>query len=454
MATQQKELLGHPYALSVLAGTEVWERVSYYGFQSLLTLYMARELFWPAHTGHIWMFAGYRHLVESWFGPMSSQALATQTFGFYGAAATATPLLLGAPLGDFAIGRRAAILLGGLLLTAGHFCMAFDQSFLLALMLLASGAGLMRGNIAPQIGALYDPADRRRETAFQIYGAVINLGGFIGPILTGSLAGSFGWHVAFASAGVGMLVGLIWFISGRRHLPPQEASKAAANSGPASAGGSGRRAAFLIGLAPLLALFWVAQSQIWNTYNLWASDHVELQLGRVTIPVPFLQSIDSLLPFAGLPAVWMVWQWQARRGQEPRLLTKMALGCFIFALGTLVLTASPWVVDARGKTPLVFLFLFHLISNIGWLYFTPTVTTVYSRLAPPAVAAALIAVSQLAVSLGQIISGRLGGLYEHLTPDYFWGLHAAIVAAGGVLLLVAGALASRLFPELNETQST
>jgi proton-dependent oligopeptide transporter, POT family len=450
LETQRRELFGHPFALSVLAGTEIWERVSYYGFQAILVLYMAKVLYTPGHVSGIWGFEAFRAFLDPQHHNPAPQALASLTFGLYGAAATATPLLLGAPVGDLILGRRRTIMLGACLLTAGHFCMAFDQSFLVALCLLASGAGLMRGNIAPQIGALYEPSDRRRETAFQLYGAVINLGGTVGPLLTGTLYGTLGWHAAFVSAGIGMLIGLVWFAFGQRHLPPEprEASKTVAAREPFD----WRAAAFLIAIAPIISLFWVAQAQIWNTYPIWATDHVELQLGAFRFPVPWLQAIDSGLPFATLPPMLWLWDQQARRGGEPRLFTKLAIGCFLFGAGTLVLAASPWVVDSRGRTPIPFIFIFHLVSNLGWLYFAPTVTTVYSRIAPVAAAAALIATSQLAVSLGQFLTGQLGRYYEQMTPDRFWLIHAGIVAGGGVLLLLAGILASRWFPTLDAAQ--
>ena len=97
------------------------------------------------------------------------------------------------------MGRRRTVTLGALLMTAGHFCMAFDQSFLLAMLFLILGAGALRGNLQPQVGELYAFDDRRRVVAFQLYASMVNLGAFIAPLVTGALGKAYGWHVAFAS---------------------------------------------------------------------------------------------------------------------------------------------------------------------------------------------------------------------------------------------------------------
>ncbi|HEY7900660.1 MAG TPA: peptide MFS transporter [Caulobacteraceae bacterium] len=430
------DTLGHPKGLWVLAGTEIWDRVSFYGMQALLVLYMVGALLLPGRIEHIAGFSVFRRAIEAVTGPLSVQALATQIFGLYIGMVTLTPLL-GGILGDRWLGRRRAIVIGALLMTAGHFCMAFDQSFLAALALIVLGCGFLRGNVAPQIGDLYDREDRRRDTAFQIYGAVINFGAFIAPIITGALGAAWGWHVGFGFAGFGMLIGLVVYLSGQRLLPPERPRGPRAPRAALSAG-DGRIIGFLLVLAPVVALFWVAQSQVWNTYNLWARDHVELNLGGFQVPVPWLQSLDGLAPFLLVPPVLALWRFQSKHGREPDEFAKCAIGCFIFAGATLILAASQFVVDGAGRTPIFMAVLFHLTSNLGWVYFAPTVTALYSRLAPARVNATLIAVSQIAVTLGSLTSGRLGALYERLPVSEFWALHAASAALGGVLMLAFG----------------
>jgi POT family proton-dependent oligopeptide transporter len=160
LTTPRADFLGHPRGLVTLAGTELWERISFHGMVALLTLYMVEQLLLPGHIEKVVGFSTYRHLIEGVTGPLSLTALATQTFGLYIGLIYFTPIL-GGLIGDRYIGRRNAVVGGCVLMTFGHFCMAFDQSFLLALLLLILGAGLLRGNLIAQVGGLYEEHDAR-----------------------------------------------------------------------------------------------------------------------------------------------------------------------------------------------------------------------------------------------------------------------------------------------------
>ena len=305
-------LFGHPRALAFLAGTEFWDRVSFHGMQALLTLYLVDQLLLPGHVERVVGFAGFRAAIEAVTGPLSTQALATQIFGLYVGFALFAPILGGA-IGDRWLGRTRSVALGAVLMTFGHLAMAFDQSFLLAMLLLIVGTGFLRGNLAPQVGDLYDRDDRNRTVAFQIYGAAINLGAFLAPIVTGALAQEVSWHAGFAVAAIGMMIGLVTYLIGQRGLPPQAKKLAQAKPPPLDREGWGR-VVILVSLVPLAATFWVAQSQIWNTYNIWVRDHLQLSIAGFQVPVPWLQSIDGLAPFLTLPPMLAIWAWQNRRG--------------------------------------------------------------------------------------------------------------------------------------------
>src|SRR6266511_4374900 len=146
--------LGHPKGLFYLAFTEAWELFSYYGMTALVVLYMVNQLLLPGHVERIAGFSGFRAAVESIFGPLSTQALASQIFGLYTGFVYFTPML-GGWIADRWIGQRNAVVLGALTMSGGHIAMAFDQSFLLALLLLIAGSGLLKGNISAQVGSLY-----------------------------------------------------------------------------------------------------------------------------------------------------------------------------------------------------------------------------------------------------------------------------------------------------------
>ncbi len=436
------ETLGQPRGLWVLAGTELWERISFHGMQALLVLYMVDALLLPGRIEQVAGIAAYRAAVETFTGPLSVQALAAQTFGLYIGLVSLTPVLGGA-IGDRLIGRRAAVTLGAGLMTCGHFALAFDRSFLAALLLLILGAGLLRGNLSAQVKALYAEGDRREADAFQLYYVAINIGAFAAPIITGTLAAFLGWHVAFGFAGFGMLIGLLVYLAGGRLLPAEPPRKARAAPAPLS----GAERSNLIGLVlacPFLVCFWVAQSQVWNVYNLWVRDHVDLGIGSFQMPVPWLQALDGVAPILMMPIVLTLWRRQARRGREPDALAKIAIGCLIFGAGTLLLAAAPLVEASDGRAPLLLAVAFHLLSNSGWLFAVPIALALFATRAPESMRGMMIGVNSLNIFAGSLISGRIGSLYEQVAPSTFWMIHAAIVAGGGVGLLLFGSALRKL----------
>src|SRR6478672_10190006 len=219
METRQPTLLGHPKGLFYLAFTEAWERFSYYGMTALVVLYMVNQLLLPGHVEHIGGFSGFRAALESLVGPLSTQALASQIFGLYAGFVYFTPLL-GGIIADRWIGQRNAVVIGALSMSAGHIAMAFDQSFLLALLLLVIGSGFLKGNISAQVGALYPPEhEGRRTRGFVIFSTGINIGAVSGPLLCGLLAQVYGWHYGFGIAAIFMFLGLATYLYGYRYLP-------------------------------------------------------------------------------------------------------------------------------------------------------------------------------------------------------------------------------------------
>jgi POT family proton-dependent oligopeptide transporter len=166
------------------------------------------------------------------------------------------------------------------------------------------------------------------------------------------------------------------------------------------------------------------------------------------MPVPWLQAIDSLGCVVLVAPLLMVWRRQAERGSEPGDLTKAGIGCLLFSGSVLWLAAADLVAGADGKVPLLWAVTFHFLSAVGWLYFAPIMIALVSRSAPASVNALMIGVYYLSIFVGSTISGRLGGLYEQLSPAAFWGVHAAIVGgAGAVLLALSGYLVRGLTPK-------
>ena len=220
-AARRADLFGHPKGLTVLFATEMWERFSYFGMTSLLVLYMVKYLLLPGQAEHVLGYGSVKGALESLFGPLAPQPLASQIFGFYTGLAYLTPIL-GGYLADRWLGQRITAVIGAVLMAIGHFLMASEALLFVALAFLILGIGAFKPNVSTQVGSLYAQDDPRRLGAYSIYYVGINIGAFLAPLIAGTLGGESGWHYGFASAGVGMLISLAIYLAGMRALPPDE----------------------------------------------------------------------------------------------------------------------------------------------------------------------------------------------------------------------------------------
>ena len=245
MSANQPTWFGQPRGLTILFLTEMWEIFSYYGMRALLVYYMTKQL-------------------------LIGQEKASFIYGTYTAMAYFTPIF-GGVIADRWLGKRRAVIIGGSIMAAGHFMMTFEPLFYLALATIALGNGLFLPSLPSQIDDLYRPDDPRRGWAYNVYYVGINIGGFLAPLVCGTLGEFYGWHWGFGAAGVGMLAGLVIYIFGGRYLPDQ----APAWREDRAAGVHRRRdhrstfiLLFAIGLA--VTVFRGAYEQIGNTVALWA----------------------------------------------------------------------------------------------------------------------------------------------------------------------------------------
>lgn len=429
---EEGAVLGHPRGLWFIVFTEAWERFSFYGMQALLVLYMATYLLHPGKIETVAGFAGFRAAIEGVVGPLSVQALATQIFGLYIGLIYFVPVF-GGLLGDQWLGRTRAVLLGAVSMAAGHFLMAFETAFLFALLALIVGSGLLKGNLAAQVGNLYARADQRRDAAFAIYNVAINVGATIAPLICGTLGEVYGWHYGFGIAGIGMLVGIVIYLAGQRHLPPDAPVTAAAER-PRLQPGDGRVIAAILVMFLIAALFWATQSQVWNSYPLWIKSHVDRDVFALTVPVTWFQSLDSLAVLVLMPLVLWRWRVQERRGTEPDDFAKIIFGCAVYAVAFLWLGIGE-LFAGGGKVLLLWPVAFHFILGVGFVYVAPIMMSLVSRTAPMAVNAMMIGAYYLSIFVGGFMSGWLGRFYEVLTPMQFWLMHAGVAASGALLVL-------------------
>jgi POT family proton-dependent oligopeptide transporter len=425
--------LNHPRGLYYLAFTEAWERFSYYGMTALVVLYMVNQLLLPGHVEHIVGFTALRAALESMFGPLSVQALASQIFGLYAGFVYFTPLL-GGLIADRWIGQRNAVVLGALSMSCGHVAMAFDQSFLLALLLLVVGSGFLKGNISAQVGALYPLEDEARRTrGFAIFSMAINFGAVVGPLCCGLLAQLYGWHVGFGAAAIFMLGGLATYLSGYRHLPARVARRDRTD-GPLSRADWRIIAALCVVI--LTTIFQsIAYYQVANVGPVWIQQHVSLSLGAFDVPVPWFQSIDPLASILAVPLLFWIWQRQATRSREPDDLGKIGTGALLAAASNLILVGAIFM-SGDSQVHVIWPVLYCTGLGIAFLYYWPTLLALVSRAAPASVNATMMGIAFMSLFVANNLIGWIGGLYERMQPIEFWGLHAAIGATGALLLLV------------------
>src|SRR5215467_5467664 len=220
------DLFGHPRGLTFLFATEMWERFSYYGMRALLVLYMVKYLLQPGHAEAVLGLAALKAVLESIFGPLGTQPFSSHIYGLYTGLVYLTPVF-GGILADRVLGQHRTVVLGAALMAIGHFMMAFESLFLIALTMLILGNGAFKPNMSAQVGGLYAHGDPRRDRAYSIFYVGINLGAFLAPLVCGTLGERAGWHYGFAAAGVGMVIGLCIYLYALPHLPVDEMHKAA-----------------------------------------------------------------------------------------------------------------------------------------------------------------------------------------------------------------------------------
>jgi POT family proton-dependent oligopeptide transporter len=431
---------GHPKGLAYLAFTEAWERFSYYGMSALLVLYMVDQLLLPGHVVHVLGFAAFRQALESVFGPLSTQALASQIFGLYSGFVYFTPVL-GGWIADRWIGQRNAVVLGALSMSGGHIAMAFDQSFLVALVLLVVGSGLLKGNISAQVGGLYRPSDEARRTrGFAIFSTAINFGAVAGPLACGFLGERFGWHVGFGTAALFMLGGLATYLSGYRHLPVKVERKIFAKASLTRSDWT--VVAALVAVMGIAIFQSIAYYQLANVLPVWLQQHGDMHAGGFVIPIPWYQSIDPLFSILFVPILFALWRWQDRHGGEPSELGKIGQGAWICTLANLVLVASI-IIAGSHQVLWIWPFLYCALQGIGFVYYWPTLLALVSRAAPARINATMMGICFLTLFVANNFIGWIGTFYEQLGPLAFWSLHTGIAAGGGILILIFGPMLKR-----------
>lgn len=439
-----KTFLGHPRGLFVLFFAEMWERFSYYGMRALLIFYLTKH----------WLF---------------SDREASMVYGAYTALVYIGPVL-GGYLADRYLGQRKAVQFGAVLLTCGHFLMAFEGDggqgdatinvFWLALALIIVGSGFLKANISVLVGQLYPRTDVRRDPAYTLFYMGINLGAALGALVAGWLGETYGWSWGFGSAGVGMLLGLLVFVWGRPALkgrgePPAPEELAAKGR----LGLTLERQIYLFSLLSLPVvwcllqyqalvgallgisgallllyvlttavrqlsrderqriyamlylcfgsiLFWALFEQAGSSLNLFTERSVDRHILGWEPKASQLQSLNSIYIILLGPVFAWLWQTLGRRGWEPSAPAKFALGVVQVGLGFLVLVAGAKMAGG-GLTPILYIFLLYLLHTTGELCLSPVGLSAMNRLSPVSMASLIMGAWFLASAAGDFSAGLI-----------------------------------------------
>lgn len=469
-------IFGHPTGLFVLFFAELWERFCYYGMRALLALYVVQQFNVP-------------------------QDQASLSYGAFTALVYALGVF-GGSVADKILGYRRSIVLGGLMMAIGEFCLLVptENMFLLGLAVMVVGNGLFKPNISTLVGKLYKQGDPRRDGGFTIFYMGINLGAFLAPIACQWVSMQFGengqpdYRYGFMAAGIGMLLGLVVFGAGAKHLrghglPP------AGREGMGSiiqvaigcivcvpliyfllskkdlvgysllALGAGivayllyiafssdrvirhRMFALLLLLACNIA-FWASFEQAGNSLNFFAQNHIiDLQLGSWVMPFEWFQSVNAIFIVALGPIFSAMWVWLDRSNLNPSIPLKFGLGLLQVGLGFMLLLAGIGGADTQGQVSWTFLTGLYLIHTTGELCISPVGLSMVTKLAPPQITGMVMGAWFVSIALANYAAGLFSKIAGEASvgatggAEALAGYEAAFVPIVWMTMIVGGALA-------------
>jgi POT family proton-dependent oligopeptide transporter len=399
-ARPARSLFGHPPGLTVLFLTQMWAEFSFFGLQALLVYYMTKHL-------------GF------------DQSKSSLIYGAYGAAAFFSPFF-GGLIADRWLGRTMSVIIGGAMMMVGHFAMAFEALLFPALALVALGNGLFIPPLATQVGSLYADDDARKAYAYSAYYMGINLGGFLAPLVCGTLGELYGWHWGFAAAGVGMGIGLAVYLSSLKLLPPEPARTSETKSiGGTTIDSAKVRTLFL--LVAMVVLFRIGYEQSGNVIALWVRDFTDRSVPLfgtgAAIPATWFQSINPLLIILLTPVLIRFWRSRAVAETVPNLLRRMSFGCVLAGLAMMLMVAAA-AFSGPGGAPVNYWWTvgYFVLLTLGELLVIPVGLTLVETLSPAAFAATAMGGWYIAKFLGSLLAGFMGAYWLKIPPSDFFAL--------------------------------
>src|SRR5689334_2247397 len=482
MATQtfdavhsDKSFFGHPRGLATLFFTEMWERFSYYGMRAILILFMVDKV---EKGGLGW-----------------TDEKAGSVYSFY----TAMVYLMclgGGWVADRITGQRRAVLLGGIFISVGEFCLfaPSEAVFYLGLVLLIFGTGLLKGNASTIVGQLYRKDDPRRDSGFSIFYMGINLGALISPLICGYIGEKISWRLGFAAAGAGMLLGLIQYVLQSKYLG--DAGLHPASTGDAQADARQRRSAMvsvgigvaifaligalaatgvlsvtsisnalgavLLGITVVVfswmigskswspeerkrsaavlvlfvasALFWASFEQAGSSLNFFAERQTDRHIGGWEFPAGWFQFVQPIFVVALAPVFAWLWLALGRRNAEPSSPAKFTLGLLFAGLAFAILIPAAKMTQGGSQVAIWWLIGTYFLQTLGELCLSPVGLSATTKLAPDRAAGFMMGIWFLSISIGNWLAGKAASLYSSMPLPALFGSTAAFTIGAAVVL--------------------
>lgn len=462
---------GHPIGLATLFFTELWERFSYYGMRALLVLFMTAAV------------------ADGGFGMDEKTALAI--YGLY-TAGVYMVALPGGWIADRLLGQRHAVLIGGIIIAVGHFTLAIpgNIAFYTGLVLVVLGTGLLKPNVSAIVGDIYPEGGARRDAGFSIFYMGINIGAFAGPLVCGGLGEKVDWHLGFAAAGVGMVLGLVVYVYGLRFLGDAGLLRGGENRRQplrmlfigitaalvlvaalgwlriservtwsivdvAAATGvviaavaaiyfvsvivfaglstvEKKRVGLIAILFLAVAIFWAGFEQAGSSMNLFAKQLTDRQIAGWEMPASWFQSVNAIFIIILAPVMGGLWIWLGSR--NPSLGSKFALGLGLMAVGFLVMAWGASFASEDGGVSPMWLVVTYFFHTVGELCVSPVGLSSVTKLAPKQLVGQMMGMWFMGAALGNLIAGLLASYMTGLSmPTLF--ITVAAMGGGGALLL-------------------
>lgn len=462
---RERTFLGHPVQLATLFGVEMWERFSFYGMQGILLIYM------------------YYSAAEGGLG--IDQGTAAGIVGAYGGTVYLSTILA-AWVADRLFGPERVLFGSAVSVMLGHIALALlpgGVGLAIGLVLVAFGSGGVKANASTILATLYGEGDDRRDAGFSIFYLGVNIGALVGPLLTGLLQVTWGFHFGFGLAAVGMALGLAQYVVNRRKLP--ETGREVPNRLPASARTTvgGIAVAVLVVVAVLLAtgvitadrlkwivfgivvvatiayfslmlrspkvdrierrrvlaflpmwvasaVFWAIFQQIFTVLTIYADERLDRTLFGWEMPVSWVQSIEPVFVIVLAGVFAAVWTKMGPR--QPSSPMKMAAGTVIVGLGFLLFV--PMAGTGPNGSPLLALVGILLVFCLAELSTSPVGQSLSTKLAPMAFRTQMVALFFLSVSMGTVLSGLLADYYSADAEVAYFGITGGIAVVVGIVV--------------------